>query len=130
MTVSDNHALAELWTRTGEDRLVTALNERLGTTWRIDDGVEHAGLRIMVTAHELAHAYGQLAADDTHAGARVRRWMRDVVPEQTFGLRAVASDTLGVEADVVGVKCGWLTLAAPTPTFTRPSTRAVMEKRL
>lgn len=33
--------------------------------------------------------------------------MREVPPLQTFGLRGVARDVLGVDECVVGVKCGW-----------------------
>lgn len=106
VTVSDNNALAELWWRGGEGRLLVALNNRVGVDWCIDGDGEHPALRIMLTAEELARAYAELSADGTHAAHQVRGWMRDVAPEQTFGLRSVACDGLGVEENAIGVKCG------------------------
>jgi hypothetical protein len=107
VTISDNDAMAELWARAGEDRLLASLNERLGTRWGIDGDGEHPALRVMVTADELAHAYAELAADRASASIQVRRWMCEVPLEQTFGLRSVACGILGVEDGAVGVKCGW-----------------------
>lgn len=107
ITISDNDATAELWSLAGESELLAALNDVLGTTWRIGEGDEHPALRIMVTAIDLARAYAALMDDHSRAGAQVRHWMLEVRPEQTFDLRAVACDTLAVTEDTVGVKCGW-----------------------
>jgi hypothetical protein len=76
--------------------------------WRSDDGAgEHPSLRVSVTAHELARGYAGLAADASDAAVQVRRWMRGVRADQSFGLRAVAAAALGVDEAAVGVKCGW-----------------------
>lgn len=108
ITVSDNTATGELWFRAGEEPLLASLNDRLGVEWHVDgDGEEHPSLRILVTAGELALAYAALARDDTDAANRIRRWMREVPLDQTFGVRRVACDALAVEEGAVGVKCGW-----------------------
>ncbi|HEX2848958.1 MAG TPA: serine hydrolase [Acidimicrobiales bacterium] len=107
VTISDNAATAELWARYGAEELLASLNRRIGTDWMIDGDGEHPALRIMVTAGGLARAFAALASDRTDVGREVRQWMRDVPPEQTFGVRRVAGDALGVAACEVGVKCGW-----------------------
>lgn len=107
VTLSDNAATAALWSRSGREGLLAALNNRLGVAWRVEGHGEHPSLRVMVTASELAHAYATLASDDTDAGSHVRQWMRDVPTELTFGVRRVTCDTLGVNEEAVGVKCGW-----------------------
>lgn len=107
ITTSDNGATAELWSRAGGIELLEALNDLVGTRWRIGEGDEHPALRIMVTAVEVARGYAALAVDEAAAGAQVRRWMREVRQDHTFGLRVVARDALGVTEDAVGVKCGW-----------------------
>lgn len=107
ITTSDNEALAALWDEVGEAPLLGWLNERLTLGWHVGGAGEHPALRVMVTAGELAQAYAALAADRAAEAAQVRRWMRAVVPEQSFGLRKVAAGALGVERALVGVKCGW-----------------------
>ena len=107
VTLSDNEATAELWSRSGGEELLASLNDRLGTAWRVEGDGEHPSLRVVVTAGELARAYTALASDGTAAASRVRRWMREVPTEQTFGVRRVACDTLGVGEGAVGVKAGW-----------------------
>jgi hypothetical protein len=104
---SDNEATAALWLRVGGEPLLAWLNERTGVTWYADGEGEHPSLRVMVTAGELARAYAALGADDSDAALGVRRWMRAVRADQTFGVRGVAAEALGVEEAVVGVKCGW-----------------------
>jgi hypothetical protein len=107
---SDNDATAELWSRVGEDRLLTEVEARAGVAWTTGGVGEHPSLRVMVTAGELAGAYAALASDNGVAAIQVRRWMREVPSDQAFGLRRIASDVLEVEEDVVGVKCGWFGL--------------------
>jgi len=107
VTTSDNKATAALWSRSGGERLVASLNDRLGLGWHVEGDGEHPSLRLMVTAGELARAYAALASDDTDVGSQLRQWMCEVPTEQTFGLRRVACDTLAVEEGAVGVKCGW-----------------------
>jgi hypothetical protein len=107
VTISDNSATAALWTRHGEEGLLASLNVRTGLAWDVDGDGEHPALRIMVTAGELARAYAALASDRTDFGIQLRQWMREVPPEQTFGVRRVACDTLPIEEGAVGVKCGW-----------------------
>jgi hypothetical protein len=107
ITVSDNGATAELWLRAGEEGLLAWLNERVNVAWQTDAGGEHPSLRVLVTAAELVAAYAELASDPSLTGVQVRQWMREVPAEQTFGVRAVACDTLRVDAGAVGVKCGW-----------------------
>ena len=108
ITMSDNAATAELWARAGGERTLTALQERAGVRWEVDDrGGEHESLRLLVTAGEVASAYRALVDDPSDAGLAVRRWMREVPAVQTFGLRPVARDALAVPESSVGVKCGW-----------------------
>lgn len=105
--LSDNEATAALWSRGGHEGLLAALNDRLGLAWQVEGDGEHPSLRVVVTAGELAHAYTALASDETTAGSHVRRWMREVPANLTFGVRRVACDTLGVGEEAVAVKCGW-----------------------
>jgi hypothetical protein len=104
---SDNAATAELWSRVGEEPLLSWLNERAGLSWCTDGDGEHPSLRVMVTAGELARGYAALAADESDDAVLVRGWMRAVRPEQTFGLREVAAEALGVDPASIGIKCGW-----------------------
>lgn len=94
VTTSDNLAAAALWSRSGKDRLIELLNERIGVAWRIAAGVEHPSLRVSVTAGELARAFSALAEDESDAARQVCRWMRQTPSGQTFGLRPVVCDTL------------------------------------
>lgn len=107
VTISDNDATADLWSRSGEERLLGALNDRVGMDWQIDGAGEHPSLRVMVTAAEVAHAYAVLASDDSDAGREVRAWMCEIPTGQTFDLRRAACEMLRVDPGAVGVKCGW-----------------------
>ena len=106
-TVSDNDATAELWSRAGEAGLLAAISDLSGVAWTTDSDGEHEALRLLVTANEVATAYASFVLDESHAARRLRRWMREVPEEQTFGVREVAVATLGVPAASIGVKCGW-----------------------
>jgi hypothetical protein len=110
VTVSDNDATAALWSRVGERRLLAALEDRAGVRWRTGGDGEHPALRVMVTAGELACTYAAFASDESDEAGLLRRWMRDVPTEQTFGVRRVACEALGVPERTVGVKCGWFGL--------------------
>jgi hypothetical protein len=106
-SVSDNDAIALLWSRVGGERLLAMVNEHAGVQWRTDDGDEHPSLRVLVTAAELARAYGTFVADDRDVATMVRAWMYAVPAAQTFGTRQIACEKLGVTEAVVAVKCGW-----------------------
>jgi hypothetical protein len=105
--LSDNEATAAIWSQGGEHELLATLNKRIGLTWQVEGGNEHPSLRVPVTPGELGRAFASLASDDSHVSACVRRWMRDVPTEQTFGLRRVAHDALDVDELTVEIKCGW-----------------------
>lgn len=107
VTVSDNTATAELWSRCGGERLLSALNARVGLGWRVEGQGEHPSLRVLVTANELARAYASFAADHGGVASLVRQWMREVPSGQAFGLRGVAREVLAIDEGLVGVKCGW-----------------------
>jgi hypothetical protein len=107
IATSDNDATGAVWRRAGADRLLATLHQRTGVTWRPEGTGEHPSLRLMVTATELAQAYAELAADPGDAARDVRRWLREVRSDQTFGLRAVAAEVVGAAEGDVGVKCGW-----------------------
>lgn len=107
ITTSDNRATATLWSRAGGDRLLSLLNDRTGLAWHADGNGEHPSLRVMVTAGELARAYAAFVSDRDEVVERLRQWMREVPATQTFGVRRVASEVLGVEESAVAVKCGW-----------------------
>jgi hypothetical protein len=107
VTVSDNDATAELWSRVGEERLLALIRDQTGISWRTDGQGEHPSLRVMVTAAELAAAFAAFARDDGDVAAELRGWMRDVPVDQTFGVRG---EVLGVAEGGVGVKCGWFGL--------------------
>jgi len=110
VTVSDNHATAELWSTVGGQRLLSELAARVAVTWFPAGDGEHPALRLMVTAGELARAYLRLASDQTRSGKHVRRWMREVPKHQTFDLRGVAAAATGCPEGSVGIKCGWFGL--------------------
>ena len=107
ITTSDNDATAAVWSRAGADRLLATLGQRTGVAWQPEGTGEHPSLRLMVTAAELAQGYAVLAADPGDAARDVRRWLREVRSEQTFGLRAVAAEAAGAAEADVGIKCGW-----------------------
>ena len=109
ITTSDNEATAALWSLAGAAHLLAELERRAGVGWRPDgdDAGEHLALRLLVTAAELAQAYAVFAGDRRDRAADVRRWMREVRADQTFGLRTVAAEVLGVPEGGVGVKGGW-----------------------
>ncbi len=107
ITSSDNAAMAALWSRAGGDRLVASLNDRVAVQWSVAGHGEHPALRLMVTAQELAGAYGALALSPCGVSAQIGQWMREVPEIQTFGLRPVVTYTLGVDEASVGIKCGW-----------------------
>ena len=110
VTVSDNEATAALWSRVGEDRLLSEIEERAGVGWCVAGDGEHPALRLMVTAGELAGAYAAFASDDSHQAGVLRGWMRDVPTAQTFGVRSVAREATGAAERSIGVKCGWFGL--------------------
>jgi hypothetical protein len=110
VTVSDNDATARLWATVGEEQLVDELAHLAGVTWASSGEGEHPALRLMVTAGELANAYARFAADQGQPAQLIRRWMREVPSEQTFGLRSVAAATAGCPEASVGIKCGWFGL--------------------
>src|SRR5262245_2548872 len=107
VTFSDNDATAELWSRVGGNGLLAAVRALAGVTWTTDRDGEHEALRLLVTAGEAATAYAAFALDESHTAQQLRRWMREVPEEQTFGIREVAGTALRVPAESVGVKCGW-----------------------
>jgi len=107
VTRSDNGATAELWARVGEERLLASIADRTGVVWTTEWGREHPALRVLVTAPDLAVAFASFASDSGQRAVDLRRWMRDVPAEQTFGVRDVAADAFNVPDAVVGVKCGW-----------------------
>jgi hypothetical protein len=107
VTVSDNDATAELWSRVGGRQLLTSIKHRTGVAWKVDHDGEDAALRLLITADELAQAYAVFAADSSDVAVQLRAWMRAVPPAQTFGVREVACDILGVSAAEIAVKCGW-----------------------
>lgn len=107
VTVSDNGATAELWSRAGEGPLLASIERLTGVTWRTDADGEHEALRLLVTAEEVASVYSAFTRDRGEAARQLRTWMREVPEEQTFGLRDVAAATLGIPPTAVGVKCGW-----------------------
>jgi len=107
IAVSDNRATAVLWERAGRERVLDVLADRVGVRWEVADGEEHPALRLLVTAGELAGAYAALAIDRSAAAGDIRRWMREVPDVQTFGVRRVAREVLGVDEAAVAVKCGW-----------------------
>ena len=107
VTHSDNDATAELWSRVGGADILAAISDLTGVAWTTDSGGEHETLRVMVTADESATAYASFVSDESHAAQQLRRWMREVPAEQTFGIREVAAATLGIPEASVGVKCGW-----------------------
>jgi hypothetical protein len=104
---SDNAATATLWAQAGGDELVARLDDLAGVVWPVEDGPEHRALRLLVTARDLAQAYGALVADDGGASRAVLQWMRDVVAGQSFGLRAVAAEASGARPEDIALKCGW-----------------------
>jgi len=108
VTTSDNASMAALWSRAGGQLVVAALNQRIRGQWDVAAGEgEHPSLRLMVTAHELTDAYGELVLDRSGESALVQQWMREVPRIQTFGVRRIAAETLDVEESAVGTKCGW-----------------------
>lgn len=107
VTVSDNDATAELWSRVGGAGLLAVIADLSGVAWTTDRDGEHEALRLLVTAGEVATAYASFALDESHAAQQLRRWMREVPEEQTFGIREVAGATLRVPLVSIGVKCGW-----------------------
>lgn len=107
VTVSDNDATADLWSRIGEADLLATLRDLSGVSWATGTDGEHEALRLLVTAHEVATAYASFVLDESHSAQQLRRWMREVPEEQTFGVREVASGMLGVPAASIEVKCGW-----------------------
>ncbi len=107
VTVSDNQATAEMWSRVGGAGLLAALYDLSGIVWDTDSGGEHEALRLLVTAYEVATAYATFILDESDTARQLRSWMREVPEAQTFGVRQSAIATLGVPEDSVGVKCGW-----------------------
>lgn len=107
ITTSDNEATATLWSDAGPSHLLAELERRTGVVWRPEGEGEHPSLRLLVTAAEVARAYAIFAGDRGDRARDVRRWMRDVRTDQTFGLRTVAAGVLGVPEGHVGVKGGW-----------------------
>jgi Beta-lactamase enzyme family len=107
VTVSDNDATAELWAWAGGEELLATIAARTGVAWHTDDGREHPSLRVLITAGELAQAYAAFAQDSGDIAVQLRAWMRAVPAAQSFGLRQVARDAVGVADAAVALKCGW-----------------------
>jgi hypothetical protein len=107
VTLSDNRAAAAIWSLGGDEALLATLNARIGLRWQVEGEGEHRSLGVLATALDLARGFAALAADDSVASTLVRRWMRNVPTEQTFGLRRVAHDTIDVDEGAVEIKCGW-----------------------
>ena len=63
------------------------INDLSGVGWTTDRDGEHEALRLLVTANEVATAYASFVLDESHAAQQLRRWMREVPEEQTFGVR-------------------------------------------
>lgn len=107
---SANDPTVTVWDGCGRDALLDRLAELGGTRWRCDPSATPTFGKVLVRATEVAGAYARLAVSAREGDAvadRLLGWMRTVADRQTFGARAAAATSLGVDPSVVAVKSGW-----------------------
>jgi hypothetical protein len=63
--------------------------------------------RVLINAGDTARGYASLVEAGEPVGRRLLSWMRAVPERQTFGVRRLAAEELGVRPRDVAVKCGW-----------------------
>jgi hypothetical protein len=107
VTVSANGPTVQVWRTCGGGALLDALAVLTGVRLALERGGPRSFGRVLVTAGDVARGYACLAAAGDGAAGMVRGWMLDVPERQTFGVRPVVCDRLGVGAASVAVKCGW-----------------------
>lgn len=108
IAISSNEATQTVWEDCGSDEIIAKIQALTGV--RLKSDIKNASWgSLFVTAEEVAQAYGSMIVQNKLDSRvfHILDYMTQVPESQTFGLRHVVMEQLGVAESAIGIKCGW-----------------------